>query len=136
METFAPKARLPYKGYHGRGFVEITKKKNLNIKMPVAVKESGLYAISFRYANGSGPYNTDNKCAIRSLLVDKQFKGTVVMSQLAKDEWSLWSQSNSVVAELSKGKHMLELKFLPFNENMNVEVNRAMLDQMRIVKIK
>ncbi|BDD03352.1 hypothetical protein AUTU_08350 [Aureibacter tunicatorum] len=135
IEKFAKLSTLPYEGYNGKGFIELTKTKNTDVKIPVTINKDGLYAISFRYSNGSGPYNTDNKCAIRSLIVDNNNEGAIIMSQLGKDEWSSWSESNSQQVRLKKGKHLLQLKFLPHNENMNVDVNRALVDQVKITKL-
>ncbi len=67
IENYADKSPLPYKGFSGAGFVEISKTKNTIITVPVSIAEDGWYAIDFKYANGNGPINTENKCAIRTL---------------------------------------------------------------------
>src|SRR5205823_5045308 len=67
LETVAAKAALPYQGFTGQGFVEINTTKNKVLTLPITVPEAGLYALDFRYANGNGPTNTNNKCAIRTL---------------------------------------------------------------------
>ena len=66
MESVVQKSNLSYKGFKGEGFVEINTKENRGITIPVNIGEPGLYAINFRYANGNGPVNTENKCAIRT----------------------------------------------------------------------
>ncbi len=136
VENFAPKENLPYKGFSGDGFVEISKQKNTRLTMPITIDEDGLYAIDFRYANGNGPTNTENKCAIRALKDGDNKVGTFVFPQRGVDEWSNWGYSNSVHVLLKKGPHNLVLAFEPYNENMNVDVNQAMLDYVRITKIK
>ncbi|MDQ6761544.1 MAG: hypothetical protein M3015_02825, partial [Bacteroidota bacterium] len=60
--------------------------------------------------------------------------GTFVFPQRGVDEWSNWGYSNPVHVYLKKGRHNLMLAFEPYNENMNVDVNQAMLDYVRIVK--
>ena len=95
-----------------------------------------MYAIDFRYANGNGPVNTENKCAIRTLRVNDEFAGTVVLPQRGKNEWSDWGFSNSVIIYLEKGSQMITLGLESANNNMNGEINQAMLDYMRISKIK
>ena len=135
LEKVAGKARLPYKGYSGNGFVEISKEKNMALSMKVTVPETGVYAIDFRYANGAGPINTSNKCAIRTLKSDNAFAGTIVLPQRGTDEWSDWGFTNSVHVKLDKGTHTISLSFEPANENMNGEVNQAMLDYMRVTKL-
>jgi len=134
-ETVADKSDLQYEGFSGNGFVEISTAKNIVINIPVDVAEDGVYAIDFRYANGNGPINTENKCAIRTLTLDDHFAGTVVFPQRGKGEWSNWGFSNSVKAKLSKGKHTITLEFKPANENMNITVNQAMIDYLRLTKI-
>jgi hypothetical protein len=135
METAAGKSDLPYAGFSGDGFVEISKTKNTKIDIPVTVKEDGLYAIDFRYANGNGPINTENKCALRTLTVDDHFAGAMVFPQRGKGEWSDWGFSNSVKIKLAKGAHIVTLQFKDVNENMNRVINQAMVDYLRVIKI-
>ncbi|MEO8860930.1 MAG: hypothetical protein ABI358_05870 [Ginsengibacter sp.] len=135
IENFATAANLPYKGYSGKGFVEISKEKNTKLKIPVTINEDGQYALNFRYANGNGPTNTENKCAIRTIKIDNKKSGTFVFPQRGVDEWSNWGFSNPVHAYLKKGKHIVTLSFEHNNENMNVTINQAMLDYLRLMKI-
>ncbi|MBL0356204.1 MAG: glycogen debranching protein [Chitinophagaceae bacterium] len=136
LESGVQKSLLSYKGFSGNGFVEINTKENRRIDISITIDEPGLYAISFRYANGNGPVNTENKCAIRTLSIDQQFAGTVVFPQRGKEEWSNWGMSNALQATLSKGKHVISVSFKDANDNMNEAVNEAMLDYLEIVKIK
>jgi hypothetical protein len=136
LETVATKATQPYKGYSGQGFVEISTTKNRTLTIPVTVPEAGLYAIDFRYANGNGPINTNNKCAIRTLRMGGKALGTIVLPQRGVEEWSNWGFTNAVLVQLPKGRHQLTLAFEPANTNMNGAVNQAMLDYLRVQKIK
>jgi len=99
------------------------------------VQRDGLYSIDLRYANGNGPTNTDNKCAIRTLYVDNKEAGTVVFPQRGKNEWSNWGYSNKVNVYLTKGTHLLDLDFKDFDDNMNGRINQAMIDCLRLVKL-
>lgn len=135
IELVAEKSDLPYQGFSGKGFVEISKTKNRNITIEVNVPETGTYAMDFRYSNGNGPTNTENKCAIRSFGVDGIPAGTFVFPQRGKEEWSDWGFSNTNVIELTKGSHQLSLSYETWNENMNGEINQAMLDYLRVIKI-
>lgn len=103
--------------------------------MNVSVDEDGKYLVDFRYSNGSGPWNTDNKCAIRSLYLGDKYIGSFVFPQRGQEEWSDWGFSNSLVLNLKKGNNQLQLKFELWNNNMNVGINRAMLDYIRLIKI-
>jgi hypothetical protein len=135
MESIAQPAQLSSSGYSGNGFVAVNSKENKNISIPANIPSEGWYSIDFRYANGNGPVNTDNKCAIRSLLIDGDFSGAVVFPQRGVDEWSNWGYSNAVRVYVTKGSHQIQLSFKPENENMNGAVNEAMLDYMRILKL-
>lgn len=134
-EAVAPPARLPYKGFTGVGFVEISQKDNTSISFRVAAPEAGMYALDFRYANGNGPVNTDNKCAIRTLKKGHDFAGTIVLPQRGINEWSDWGYTNNVRVQLEKGSHQLSLTLEPANENMNGEINQAMIDHLRLTRL-
>ena len=116
--------------------MEINKTLNTKLSIPLNLERAGLYSIDFRYANGNGPTNTENKCAIRNLSADNKPAGTIVLPQRGKGEWSNWGFTNSVLISLQPGKHTITLSFEPFNENMNGEINQAMVDYMRVVKLK
>jgi hypothetical protein len=136
LETVAAKATQPYQGYSDQGFVEISTTKNRTLTIPVTVPEAGLYAVDFRYANGNGPINTNNKCAIRTLRMGSKALGTIVLPQRGVEEWSNWGFTNAVLVQLPKGTHQLTLAYEPANTNMNGAVNQAMLDYLRVQKIK
>jgi len=135
-EEFAKKADFPYKGFSGSGFIETSKTVNSTVTFQVEILEAGHYALDFRYANGNGPTNTNNKCAIRTLKEGKKIFGTVVLPQRGENEWSNWGFSNSVKVELVKGKYSLTLSLDPANENMNGETNQAMIDYLRISRLE
>ena len=120
-------------GYKGDGFAE-TDHKVKTIDASVTVPEAGVYSISFRYANGNGPVNTQNKAAVRSLYVDDKEAGTIVMPQRGVANWDDWGKSNSVKVALEPGTHQVSLTFLPENENMNLGTNHAIVDGVIIEK--
>ena len=125
-------------GYRGKGFVETD-----HTSSPVVVMfetesgkmPAGEYAISFRYANGNGPVNTENKAAIRSLYVDGKDVGTIVMPQRGVGNWNDWGMSNSVRVSLEPGQHEVKLVFNPEDENMNIGTNHALIDGALIEKV-
>lgn len=122
----------PYKGFSGNGFVEVSKEKNTTLPFRISVKEEGTYSIDFKYSNGNGPVNTENKCAIRTLYVDGNRVNSIVLPQRGKEEWSNWGYTNALEVKLTPGNHTITLKFEPANENMNKEINQAMVDFMRL----
>ncbi len=116
-------------------FVEITKERNTRLAFDVTVPQTGTYFVDVRYANGSGPINTENKCAIRTLVVNGNRVGAIVMPQRGIDEWLSTGYSNMLATELTAGKNSVSIEYLvPENINMNGEVNTALIDYVRIIK--
>jgi hypothetical protein len=134
MEKFVSPAGYPYSGFNGTGFAEISSTKNRNINVTATVEESGHYLLHIRYANGNGPVNTDSRCALRNLYVNNQFAGALIFPQRGKDEWSNWGYSNMLSVHLTKGKNTLSIVFEDNNENMDGEINQAMLDEVVIYR--
>lgn len=134
--SYQPSA--PVEGYRGAGFAETDKTSG-----PVAVvfetKEgimpSGEYSVSFRYANGNGPVNTENKAAIRSLYIDGKDVGTLVMPQRGVGNWNDWGMTNGIKVHLEPGIHEAKIVFNPEDENMNMTTNHAIIDEIQIEKI-
>lgn len=135
-EDFAPKSTNNYLGYTGKGFVEISKLNNTEISFKITSPYAGHFAVDFRYANGNGPSNTDNKCAVRTLKVNGKTINSMVFPQRGKDEWSNWGYSNTLTADLPAGLNTIDLTLERENENMDGKVNQAMIDHIRLRLIK
>jgi hypothetical protein len=101
----------------------------------IRLPEDGTYSIDFLYANGSGPVNTDNKCAVRTMQINGGKGSTVVFPQRGTGEWEQYGYSNSVPAYLTEGENTIRLSYDPLDRNMNGEVNTARLMVMRISRI-
>lgn len=123
-----------YAGFSGEGYLMLDKEKNREVKLDFEAPENGVYRIDFRYANGSGPLITDNKCAVRNLLIDGKKYGALILPQRGEGSWTEWGYSNSFNAELKKGKHTVTVLYYDLNDNMNGKVNTALLDNMRLMK--
>jgi hypothetical protein len=136
METIAAPSPLPYTNYSGKGFVEITQEHNKALEIKVNLDVAGEYLIDVRYSNGSGPWNTDNKCALRSLSVNGAYSGVLVLPQRGQDEWSDWGFSNSRRVKLNAGDNLIRISFEGWNHNMNGEVNTAMLDYLQVIRVE
>lgn len=134
-ENFTTKASLNYKGFSGAGFIKTTTTENKQLEFTVNVNTAGTYSLDFRYSNGNGPVNTENKCAIRTLDINGTPTGTVVFPQRGTNEWSEWGFTNNVFTPLKAGKNTILLNYTPQNTNMNGEINEAMIDYLRITKI-
>lgn len=112
-------------------YVEIDKESR-DIYVEVDIPESGNYSISFRYSNGNGPVNTENKASVRTLMLNGMKAGTVVMPQRGNNNWEDWGYSNSILLPLEAGKHKIGLRYLPENENMNIKKNNARIKNVKI----
>ena len=135
LEKHARKADYPYINYTGNGFIEVSNAENRVVEVPVNASAEGTYLMDLRYSNGTGPWNTDNNCAIRSLYVNDEYVGSLVFPQRGTDEWSDWGFSNSYKVKLRQGENLIRLQFDDWNINMDVEINQAMLDHIRLIKL-
>jgi hypothetical protein len=112
------------------GAIQLDRDQLTKFSLEVTVPLAKRFDIKFRYSNGSGPINTDNKCAIRTLFVDGQRVGAIVMPQRGEMQWSNFGFSSVQSVDLKKGRHIIELRFESENQNMNQGVNRVMLDSV------
>ncbi|MDE7180970.1 MAG: hypothetical protein K2N88_07235 [Muribaculaceae bacterium] len=133
--SYAPSKSI--EGFTGTGFAE----SDMTSGPVSAVFETlagsmpeGEYAISFRYANGNGPVNTENKAAIRSVYVDGVDVGTVVLPQRGVGNWDDWGMTNSVKVRLAPGTHTVTLVYNTEDENMNLKTNHALIDGVQVVR--
>jgi hypothetical protein len=101
------------------------------VEAPVA----GRYAIDARYANGSGPINTGDKAAIRSLLVDGARIGSLVMPHRGVDLWTDWGYSSAIMTWLEAGSHTITLAYTAVDRNMNGANNKALVDHLRLTRL-
>ena len=122
-------------GFTGSGYVSLTTGRNTTVNLPVEVSVAGVYSIDVRYANGSGPVNSSDKAAVRTLLVDGRRRGGVVMPQRGTDLWNDWGYSNPLRVRLAAGKHTLMITYTESDQNMNRTVNTALLDHVRLTRL-
>ncbi len=134
-EDFNLRGENRVEGFSGKGYIPFTAKgKNeLVIKFKA---EKGKYALRTRYANGTGPVNTDNNCAIRSLYVNGTFAGSLVFPQRGKDEWSSWGLTNFEHITLNDDENILTIRFDDFNRNMDGEINDFLLDCIYLQRLE
>lgn len=134
-ESSITKSNFKAQGYSGDGFIETSTTQNQSIDIAIDAPAKGNYLVRIQYANGNGPYNTDNKCAIRLFQVNGRNAGTFVFPQRGKDEWSEWVLSNDLIVKLKKGKNKLRLVKTENQDNMNIEINHALLDYIELIKL-
>ncbi|MFP4227388.1 MAG: MGH1-like glycoside hydrolase domain-containing protein [Salinivenus sp.] len=137
VETVQPSDSLAaeHDGYTGDGYLVLTRETNREVTLEVTVPETGPYALDFRYANGHGPINTDNKAAIRSVRVDGRRLGAAVFPQRGDGAWTDWGYTNVLRTSLEAGTHEVTIAFTESDENMNGQVNAAHLDHLRITPL-
>jgi hypothetical protein len=116
------------------GYIELDQ-QHPNLILNATVPKDGDYSLAFLYANGSGPINTDNKCAIRTLFVDGSEIGPIVLPQRGTGLWDDWGLSNHIALSLAAGRHRFELRFLPFDTNMNRGINQARVAAMQLQRV-
>ncbi|HEX5830556.1 MAG TPA: hypothetical protein VFY16_06220 [Gemmatimonadaceae bacterium] len=122
-------------GFTGAGYVRLTRERNVTVAVPVRVTRAGTYAVDVRYANGNGPVNTEDKVAVRTLLVNGDTAGVLVMPQRGANRWTEWGWSNVLRVRLQPGTHTLTISYTPLDENMNRRENTALLDQVRVTRL-
>jgi hypothetical protein len=122
-------------GFTGDGYVRLTREMNTSLQVPVRITCGGVYRVEPRYANGSGPINTDAKAAIRTLRVAGDDVGVLVMPQRGTDRWTDWGYGTALRVTLGSGEHILTLAFTALDENMDGDVNTALLDHLRLTRL-
>lgn len=131
----------PIKGYHG-GFAELDRNSapvSVEVEVPGNYNPLSstmpVYSVTLRYANGNGPVNTENKAAVRTLKVDGEKVGTIVMPQRGVANWDDWGMSSSVRVPMTPGRHTLTIEYLPEDENMNIATNHAIVDRVVLERL-
>ncbi len=126
-EDFNLRGENTVEGFSGKGYVSFSMKSNNELVVKFKA-EKGKYVLRTRYANGTGPVNTDNNCGIRSLYVNGIFAGSLIFPQRGKDEWSNWGLTNIEHITLVDGENSLTIRFDDFNRNMDGKINDFLLD--------
>ena len=123
----------------GMSPIEYTIQKRLNnrlgvqVRLEIEVESDGEYLLEFDYSNGNGDITTHNRCASRTLFVDKKMYDVVVLPQRGTD-WTLRGLTQPLRIGLTAGKHIVELKYLEDNVNMNIETDSAVINSLRIIR--
>jgi hypothetical protein len=116
-------------------YARLTRDRDTRLDLTARVGCAGVFYVEARYANGSGPVNTDSKAAVRTLLVDGRPAGVLVMPQRGAGRWSDWGYSTAVRVDLPGGEHTLTLAYTPLDENMDRTVNTALVAGLRLTRV-
>lgn len=134
-ETYAKPGTRFLWGKRGRNVVELTVDNNTDISFPLFVDKAGVYYIDVLYANGNGPVDSGDKCAVRMLTVNSHLQGAIVMPQRGTGNWLETGYSNRLKVELLSGKNIIQLVYFePATRNMSVRHNTALIDHVRVIK--
>ncbi|MCC6551332.1 MAG: glycogen debranching protein [Ignavibacteriaceae bacterium] len=116
-------------------YITLLPDENQFITFTIRLPEEGTFSIDFLYANGSGPVNTDNKCAVRTLQINGGTGSTVVFPQRGTGDWESYGYSNVLSANLMEGINTFRLSYDPLDRNMDGQINTARVMLMRISRI-
>lgn len=101
-----------------RHYVELSATRNTHLALDVATAKAGRYLVDVHYANGGGSPLYQRNCALRSLLVNGDRGGSVIMPQLGLNDWTLTSFSNPNFVNLGEGLNTIAIDYLvPYNIN-------------------
>ncbi len=112
----------------------LTMKNGKEFKLTVDVPESGEWSLSWNYANGTGPVNTDNNCGIRMLYVDGIRAGINIFPHRGTNEWNNWGWTVPEKLELSQGVHTFVLRWEPDADNMDLQINDFKIRSLCLTK--
>jgi hypothetical protein len=133
-EDFNVRSESIFPGFSGKGYVMVSLRDTGDLIIRLKA-DYGKYLLRARYANGTGPVNTDNNCGIRSLYVNGTFTCSLVFPQRGKDEWSDWGYTYPEPVELRNGENILVIRYEDFNRNMDGQTNEFLLDYILLEKI-
>ena len=133
-EDFNLRGESRFPGFSGKGYVMFSLDTAEELKVRLEA-DAGRYLLRARYANGTGPVNTDNNCGIRSLYINGMFTCSLVFPQRGKDEWSDWGYTYPEPVELRDGENILVIRYEDFNRNMDGQVNEFLLDHVLLERI-
>lgn len=115
-----------------RQFVEATTDYNTVLYFRIDARDDGDYLIDFCYANGEGPADNGDKCAVRMLYLEDAVAGAIVMPQLGAGNWTETAYSNMVPVKLKRGRNHLSLRLTVGNTNR--KVNTTLIKYARIIR--
>lgn len=102
------------------------------LEFRVEVPRTGRYRLVFGYRNGNGPVNTEDKVAVRTIVVDGRARDVIVFPQRGSGSWDAGGKSSATVVRLARGRHRVSLAFTPLDRNMNGSVNEMIVTWLQV----
>jgi hypothetical protein len=112
----------------------LVKEKANEFSITIEVPEDGTYALTWNYANGTGPVQTDNNCGIRMLYVNGEKDGINIFPHRGDNDWDNWGWTIPEKIELSKGTNTLVLKCESDADNMDLHTNDFKIRELRLIR--
>ena len=115
--------------------IMLRKEKGTEFSTTVNIPSDGKWALTWNYANGTGPVNTDNNCGIRMLYVDGQKVGINIFPHRGTGEWNNWGWTIPEKLDLKAGNHTFTLRMESDADNMDLEINDFKLRGYNLMKL-
>ncbi len=112
----------------------LRKSAGTEFNVTVNVPEDGQWALTWNYANGTGPVSTDNNCGIRMLYVDGVKAGINIFPHRGTNEWDNWGWTIPEELSLTKGNHVFTLKMESDADNMDFHINDFKIRELRLIR--
>lgn len=113
----------------------LVQKDGKEFKVTVDVPEEGEWALSWNYANGTGPVNTDNNCGIRMLYVNGEKAGINIFPHRGTNDWNNWGWTIPEKVSLTKGVNTLVLKYESDADNMDLQINDFKIRELCLIEL-
>ena len=113
----------------------LTLKSGKEFTVTVDVPEAGEWALSWNYANGTGPVSTDNNCGIRMLYVDGVKAGINIFPHRGTNDWDNWGWTIPEKLQLTEGKHTLTLRCESDSDNMDLVINDFKIRNLCLIRL-
>lgn len=115
--------------------IMLTRKSGTEFSTTVNIPSDGKWALTWNYANGTGPVNTDNNCGIRMLYVDGQKVGINIFPHRGTGDWNNWGWTIPEKLDLKAGNHTFTLRMESDADNMDLEINDFKLRGYNLMKL-
>lgn len=115
--------------------IMLTKEKGTEFSTTVNIPSDGVWALTWNYANGTGPVNTDNNCGIRMLYVDGQKVGINIFPHRGTGDWNNWGWTIPEKLDLKAGNHTFTLRMESDADNMDLQINDFKLRGYNLMKL-
>lgn len=113
--------------------VKLTDTSNTHFAAECNVTQPGDYLIDVRYSNGNVP----GYCAVRSLIVNGNRAGAVVMPGVTPGVWTVGAYSNAHIVRLEKGINTIGLDYIvPYCIVPGVQESTVLIKSIRLIRIR